>query len=132
MRHPDFCEDSIFQFVRYVCFELLCFTTLSIIYKIPNVIDATRRLGGDLVSIKIVPNNSDEIRIARYLSSPDLLPHPLNHCVSVAEILRDPLDENSSLMVMPYLCPFDDPELYAIGDVIDFIAQTLEASTLSF
>lgn len=29
-------------------------------------------------------------------------------------------------MVMPYVRPFNDPDFGAIGEVVDFIAQTLE------
>ena len=29
-------------------------------------------------------------------------------------------------MVMPYLRPFNDPEFEAVGEVVEFITQTLE------
>ena len=38
----------------------------------------------------------------------------------------DPLFPNRSLMVMPYLRPFDDPEFVLVGDAIDFVTQMLE------
>lgn len=33
-------------------------------------------------------------------------------------------------MIMPYLRPFDDPEFGAIGEVVDFVKQTLEVRSL--
>ncbi|GBE87973.1 hypothetical protein SCP_1201990 [Sparassis crispa] len=104
---PTFCEDSILLLTD-------------------NVIDAVRLQDGELVSIKAVPEHSDEIRIARFLSSPELLEHPTNHSVPVLHVLSDPLDNQFKLMVMPFLRPFNNPPFYAIGEVIDFIQQTLE------
>ncbi|KAJ2984326.1 hypothetical protein NUW54_g10540 [Trametes sanguinea] len=49
-----------------------------------------------------------------------------NHCVRIKEILSDPLDSHLSLMVMPYLRPCNDPDFSTVGDVIDFVSQTLE------
>ncbi|KAI0944014.1 hypothetical protein AcV7_001949 [Taiwanofungus camphoratus] len=104
---PIFCEDSI-MLNNY------------------NVIDATRHRDGLLVSIKSTQNDSEEIAIACFLSSPELMKHPANHCVSILDVLPDPLDNEMSLLIMPYLRPFDDPEFGAIGEVVDFVHQTLE------
>ncbi|KAI0077824.1 hypothetical protein K474DRAFT_1039770 [Panus rudis PR-1116 ss-1] len=106
-RDPHFCEDSIMS--RY--------------YKI---LDATRSSDGFRVSIKTVEIKTQEADIGLYLSRPDLRRDPRNHAVEVFEVIPDPLDSSQQLLVMPYLCPFNEPEFLAIGEVVDFIAQTLE------
>ncbi|GBE85436.1 hypothetical protein SCP_0706230 [Sparassis crispa] len=94
--------------------------------KIDVVIDATQKADGKLVSIKTVKRDGDEVRIASYLSRPEVSSHPLNHCVRVLDIFPDPFDQGAAFMVMPYLRPFDNPELGAIGEVTEFVRETLE------
>ncbi|KII88221.1 hypothetical protein PLICRDRAFT_110166 [Plicaturopsis crispa FD-325 SS-3] len=106
---PTWCEDSI----------------RPIVY---NVIDATRIAGGQ-VAIKLVENNTPEVRIAQYLTSPDLLWNPINHCVPIIDVIPDPKSRNLSYLVMPLLRPFDDPDFCFVGEVIDFIGQTLQGLT---
>lgn len=89
------------------------------------MIDATRQQDGALVSIKTTKKDGDEIPIATYLSSSGLLDDPTNHNVPILEVLPDPLNNQLSLIVMPYLRPFDDPAFGAIGEVVDFIQQSL-------
>ncbi|CCM01524.1 uncharacterized protein FIBRA_03580 [Fibroporia radiculosa] len=110
-RDPAFCEDSI------------------ILHKF-NVIDAIRQNDGFLVALKTTRNNSGEIAIASFLSSSSLRKDPSNHCIPVLDTLPDPLETNKSLLIMPYLRPFNDPEFRAIGEVVEFVQQTLEG--LSF
>ncbi|KAI0765720.1 hypothetical protein BD413DRAFT_165389 [Trametes elegans] len=100
---PHFCEDSI------------------MLGKF-NVIDATRILDNARVAIKVFPNHSQELSIARYLTS---VHGADNHCVSALDDFPDPLDSQKSLMVMPYLRPFNNPEFQAVGDVVDFVHQML-------
>ncbi|KAL6300712.1 hypothetical protein BKA93DRAFT_828879 [Sparassis latifolia] len=111
-----FCEDSI-TLINY---------SLS---KIDVVIDATRKTDGKRVSIKTVKRDGDEIRIANYLSRPEVSSHPLNHCVPVLDIFPDPFDHDAAFMVMPYLRPFDNPDFGAIGEVTEFVRETLEGLT---
>ncbi|RPD57825.1 hypothetical protein L226DRAFT_494930 [Lentinus tigrinus ALCF2SS1-7] len=99
----DFCEDSILLMKA-------------------QVIDATRA-DGTLVAIKSIPAGSREVEIAQFLTS---LRHPENHCVPVLDVIPDSLYPGRSLLVMPYLRPFNDPELAIVGDVIDFVSQMLE------
>ncbi|KAI0364016.1 hypothetical protein BV20DRAFT_957137 [Pilatotrama ljubarskyi] len=100
---PDYCEDSI-------------------VLKKPYVMDARDR-GGKLVAIKSLPNRGQEIEIAQFLST---LQRPENHCVRVLDVFPDPIDTTWSLMVMPFLRPFNDPEFEMVGDVIQFVSQMLE------
>lgn len=79
-----------------------------------------------MVSIKMTRRDSPEVSIAQYLSSP-AVPHDLqNHCVPILDILPDPFEAKTMLMLMPYLRPFDDPPFTALGEVVDFVSQTLE------
>ncbi|OBZ69512.1 hypothetical protein A0H81_10167 [Grifola frondosa] len=98
----------------------------SISLNVYHVIDATRLRDGFQVAIKRVPNDKDEIRMARFLTSPDTLRLPINHCVPALDVVPDPLDNNISLMFMPYLRPFDNPDFGAVGEVVDFMRQMLE------
>ncbi|KAI0077229.1 hypothetical protein K474DRAFT_1596436 [Panus rudis PR-1116 ss-1] len=113
-RDPDFCEDSI----------------KTMLPKKRAVMDATRLLDGSRVSIKRVSTLNNEIKIARYLSSDVLQKEPDNHCILMLDVLTDPIEPSTALMVMPYLRPFDNPPFGAIGEVLDFVRQTLEG--LSF
>ncbi|GBE85429.1 predicted protein [Sparassis crispa] len=97
--------------------------------KITVVIDAVRKSDGMLVSIKTVKRDGDEVRIASYLSRLEVSSHPLNRCVPVLDIFPDPLKHDAAFMVMPYFRPFDDPEFSAIGEVTEFVRQTLEGLT---
>ncbi|KAI0077826.1 hypothetical protein K474DRAFT_1039953 [Panus rudis PR-1116 ss-1] len=110
-RDPHFCEDSIKAMYH-------------------NVLDATRSSDGSRISIKIVKTSTQEEQIGLYLSRPEVRHDPQNHCVPILEALPDPLDSFQRLIVMPFLCPFDEPEFLAIGEVVDFVRQTLEG--LSF
>lgn len=87
--------------------------------------DATRSSDGKLVTIKTV-KSKEEVNIARFLSSETLLSDPSNHCVPVLHTFQDSLDNSASLMVMPYLRPFNEPPFATIGEVTDFMRQTLE------
>ncbi|KAI0691780.1 kinase-like domain-containing protein [Cerioporus squamosus] len=101
---PMFCEDSI-----------------SLIT--PRVIDATSRSDNQLVAIKTTRNDTRELHIARFLSEKHA---PENHCVPVLDILQDPSEPHTALLIMPYLRSFNDPDFGTIGEVMEFIYQTLE------
>ena len=40
--------------------------------------------------------------------------------------MEDPQEPGMCFMVMPYLLPFNDPDFEAVGEVVDFVEQTLE------
>ncbi|TFY77018.1 hypothetical protein EWM64_g6995 [Hericium alpestre] len=92
-----------------------------------NIIDAVRVVDRQRVTIKFIRNNFQEIEIAQALTTPALLDDPTNHCVHVLDVFPDTLEENGYLMVMPYLRPFNSPTFGAVGEVVDFVKQTLEA-----
>ncbi|KAI0323329.1 kinase-like protein [Cubamyces sp. BRFM 1775] len=102
--HPAYCEDSIVLFKH-------------------QVIDARRTTGDSLVAIKTFSRDSQELEVAQFLSSQQ---DPQNRSVPILEILDDPYDPGLLLMVMPYLRPIHSPEFTVVGEVIDFVDQTLE------
>ncbi|KAL6303435.1 hypothetical protein BKA93DRAFT_788470 [Sparassis latifolia] len=104
---PNFCEDSICMLARHV-------------------MDAVKEDGGELVSLKSVERDGNEVRIAQYLFKSDARSDPLNHCVPVVDVLQDPLDPKLSILIMLYLRPFNDPEFGTIGEAVEFMRQTLE------
>ncbi|KAI0351979.1 kinase-like protein [Trametes cingulata] len=104
---PDLCEDFI-RLARY------------------HVIDATRTSDRMRVAIKSVSNQGEELRISRLVSS---LGGSDNHCISAIEVLPDPLNDHRSLLVMPYLRPYDNPELQTVEEVVSFVSQMLKGLT---
>ncbi|KAI0365102.1 kinase-like protein [Pilatotrama ljubarskyi] len=101
---PNSCEDSI----------------LLIDYQ---VMDATRISNRERVAIKSFLKDGQELQIAQFFAS---IEDPRNHCVPVHQIIADPHDPGFALMVMPYLRPCNNPDFSTIGDIIDFVDQTLE------
>ncbi|KAI0645026.1 kinase-like domain-containing protein [Trametes meyenii] len=101
---PNFCEDSI----KIINFRIM---------------DATRISDGMRVAIKSVAKEGPDVPISRLVSSLGGSDH---HCVSVLEVLYDPVADGRSLLIMPYLRPYNDPELQMVGDVVNFVSQMLE------
>lgn len=98
------------------------------------VLDAKRLLDDSTVCIKMIQRQSSdidkEVAIARYLSQEKILRDPSNHSVPIFDSFADPVSPEVELqyLVMPLLRPFDDPEFWAIGEVVDFVTQILEVS----
>ncbi|CDO77759.1 hypothetical protein BN946_scf184993.g22 [Trametes cinnabarina] len=110
MRDPTFCEDSI-KPIDY------------------QVMDATRLSDKELVAIKSFLTDTQELSIVKYFAA---IQDSRNHCVPIRDILPDPFDPDFALMVMPFLRPCNNPEFGVVGDVIQFVDQTLEVSGLAF
>lgn len=90
------------------------------------VLDAKSIESGKLVCIKRIERISEEIEIARFLSSAENLLDVRNHCPPLLASFSDPTIPNVNYIVMPLLRPFDDPEFGALGEVVDFVTQVLE------
>ena len=90
-----------------------------------QVIDATCIATNELVAIKTFTKDTEELQIAQFFST---IKDPMNHCVPVHQMLPDPFDHEKALMVMPYLRPCNNPDWSTLGDVVDFVTQTLEVS----
>ncbi|KAI0828174.1 kinase-like protein [Trametes gibbosa] len=89
-----------------------------------QIIDARRREDNERVAIKRVRSDTGELDIMKFLSAFE--DDNTNHTVPLLAVLPDPFDKQLSLMVMPFLRPFDDPEFTTIGEVVEFIDQMVE------
>lgn len=49
----------------------------------------------------------------------------------VYDCFQDDVDEEVELLVMPVLRPFDDPPFETVGEMLDFVQQTLEVQCVS-
>ncbi|KAG5641199.1 hypothetical protein DXG03_005781 [Asterophora parasitica] len=91
------------------------------------VLDAQKISDDSLVCVKrITKVASDEVAIARYLTSPQLRKDPGNHCAPCLDDFKDPEGPEVSYMVMPVLRTFKDPDFGVRGEVVDFVTQILE------
>lgn len=82
------------------------------------------------MSIKRTRTASQELSINLMLSTPESLSDPTNHSVPVLDYFTDESDPSITYIVQPLLREFDDPEFYAISEMLDFMKQTLEVIDL--
>ncbi|KAF5388386.1 hypothetical protein D9615_000861 [Tricholomella constricta] len=96
---------------------------------LPMILDARRRTDGVTVCIKrISPNTvTNEVKIAKYLSTDKMLRDPTNHCVPIWDTFKDPILPQVEYIIMPPLRPYANPEFGVVGEVVDFVTQTIEA-----
>ena len=85
-----------------------------------------------LVFIKRVRTQSSELKIARFLSAPETLEDPNNHCVTLIDSFPDDNEPWISFMVMQFLRNFDDPPFHAVEEALDFMKQVLEVNHALF
>ncbi|KAI0312536.1 hypothetical protein OF83DRAFT_637400 [Amylostereum chailletii] len=93
-----------------------------------GVMDATRISDGAFVILKRISLNvvSEELEINKFFSSEPLASDPRNHCAAASEHLIVPEDETEVILVMPLLCPFDDPPFESFGEVVSLFTQLFE------
>ena len=72
-----------------------------------------------------------EVEISRFLSSEGLASDPRNHCVRLLDVLPDPKEEHTIILVLPLLRSYDDPDFVTIGEVVACLQQLIEVSRLS-
>jgi hypothetical protein len=99
----------------------------------PNpVMDATRISDGKTVMLKRIKylEHPFEIEINQLFSTQPQASDPRNHCVPILEVLKDPEDEDSSILVMPFLRPYYDPKFDTYGEAVECFRQLFEASIL--
>ncbi|KAH9920130.1 kinase-like domain-containing protein [Fomitopsis serialis] len=94
---------------------------------VDTILDATRQSDGLLVTLKAVNNvvHPFEVEIGEFLSSEQMAQDPRNHCVRILDVLRDPMDPKVSIIVMPLLKPFREPQFLTIGEVVAFFKQAI-------
>ncbi|KAG8895599.1 hypothetical protein FRB99_000436 [Tulasnella sp. 403] len=90
-------------------------------------LDAMRISDGETVFLKRVPTTSPEVEVGRFLSSDELKNDRRNHSAPVLEVLEDKGDPEHVILVLPMLRPVDMPPPASIGELVDFVHQTLEA-----
>ncbi|EIW62120.1 uncharacterized protein TRAVEDRAFT_144504 [Trametes versicolor FP-101664 SS1] len=91
-----------------------------------NVIDATRVSDGKLVYLKKIKPDSEELQLLQYLSSPEMLQDPHNHCVPLLDVIYDPSDPQMCFVAMPYLRYIDHPPFEFVEDMLEFGEHILE------
>ncbi|EIW62126.1 uncharacterized protein TRAVEDRAFT_44958 [Trametes versicolor FP-101664 SS1] len=91
-----------------------------------NVIDATRISDGRLVYLKKIDSDSEELKLLQYLTSPELLEDPYNHCVPLLDVIYDPSDPQTCFVVMPFLRYIDHPPFELVEDMLECGERILE------
>jgi serine/threonine protein kinase len=94
----------------------------------PQILDATRLSDGATVVLKRLSKDRSptEVEITTFLTSPELSADPRNHCISVYETLQSPLEEKYSVLVLPLLRTFYDPQFDTIGEIVSCLKQLFE------
>lgn len=90
-----------------------------------DIMDATRISDDEVVILKRVHQDSEELKITRYLSSETLRADKRNHCVPLLDVL-DPEEENYVFIVEPCFRIYDSPGLESMKDAMVFAEQVLE------
>ncbi|KAG8719280.1 hypothetical protein FRC08_003230 [Ceratobasidium sp. 394] len=94
-----------------------------------NVLDATRLEDNRQVAIKILilspddRNGAEEVEILQYFSSDALKNDPENHVVPCLDTFPIPDVPGGMFIVTPLLTKYDDPNLYDLSEVHDFLDQ---------
>jgi len=93
--------------------------------------DATRRRDGKHVMLRkvLLEDRPYELRIAQFLSSQEVARDPHNHCVPLLDVIEIP-NAGQKLMVMPFLCPFNNPRFQTFGEFVAFFTQICEVSLI--
>lgn len=91
-----------------------------------GVLDAIRISDGRKVVLKRVSTSTEEIPIARYLSSEPLLSDPRNNAVPILDTILLPDDDNTALLVMPLLFPMDVLPFRRVGEFAEAVRQYLQ------
>ena len=87
--------------------------------------DATRTKDGVKVVLKCIAASSDELEIAKYLSSAKMLSDPRNRTVPIIEVI--PLPDNQKVfLVMPYLRVFNTPPFHCRGEFVEALRQFMQ------
>ena len=94
-----------------------------------TVIDAVDIRNDTTVAIKRIDARSRELGIMQLLSSEERRANPSNHCVPLLNHFYDD-EEGAIYLVLPLLRAFDDPPFQLVEEVVEFVRQTLEVSTL--
>lgn len=92
------------------------------------MLDATKEDKDVFIKRVDITTHPNEVKIASRLGSTESRKDGRNHCVPIISILSDELDTRYQYIVMPVLRPFNEPDFTSVGEVIEFVDQTLEVS----
>ncbi|EIW62637.1 uncharacterized protein TRAVEDRAFT_34025 [Trametes versicolor FP-101664 SS1] len=100
----------------------------------PFLLDAVCVADDSLVMLKQVKKSlyPEEVALHQYLLSEPLLSDPRNHTVPLLEVLDVPDNEDAVLLVMPMFRACNNPAWTTVGEVVAFLAQIFEVTSLSF
>jgi len=96
-------------------------------HQFGHIMDAIRVSDGAYVMLKQLKHEFHpfEVEIGQFLSSPELLASPDNHCVPFSANITIHDVEGWSLLVMPLLREFNDPRFETFSEAVDFFKQAL-------
>ncbi|KAN0091510.1 Protein kinase-like domain containing protein [Tylopilus felleus] len=96
--------------------------------KYGQVIDATRTSDGNVVTLKRLRQGEHpyEADIALSFSSQVLVSRPENHCVPVYEVFALDGENDTMVMVMPLLRPYNNPSFDTMGEAVECFRQLFE------
>ncbi|KAI0355226.1 hypothetical protein OH77DRAFT_1504459 [Trametes cingulata] len=92
------------------------------------IMDAVRVKDGEVVALKQVERSlcPYEVGIGTMFSTEPLRLDPKNHCVPIYDVLQSPLDEDTVILVMPFLWPYKDVRFATVGEAVECIRQLFE------
>lgn len=67
-----------------------------------------------------------EVEIGQFFSSEPISSDPRNHCVPFLDVVRVPETQNETLIITPFLRPWDNPRLNTYGEAVTFLSQIFE------
>lgn len=80
--------------------------------------------------LKVAPRDTPEIKLGRYLGSDGLREDSKNHSIPLLDVLENEDEPDIVILVLPVLRRLDAPEFASVREVVDFVSQTLEVSSL--
>ncbi|KAM5533176.1 hypothetical protein V8D89_013132 [Ganoderma adspersum] len=90
--------------------------------------DAIRVSDKETVLLKRVDTSVHryETSIGQYFSTGPTSADPRNHCCPIYDVLQDPMDVNTSIVVMPHLRRYIDPDFETVGEAVEYFRQIIE------
>ncbi|TFY51207.1 hypothetical protein EVJ58_g10687 [Rhodofomes roseus] len=67
-----------------------------------------------------------EVELNQFLSSDAMASDPRNHCVRLLDVLPDPMDSAITIIVMPLLRSYDNPDFLTVGEAVACLQQLIE------
>ena len=90
--------------------------------------DAIRVSDKETVLLKRVDTSVHpyETSIGQYFSTGPASADPRNHCCPIYDVLQDPMDVNTSIVVMPHMRRYIDPDFQTVGEAVEYFRQIIE------